>query len=151
MAITGAHVILYTPEAEALRALLRDALGLAHVDAGDGWLIFALPPAEIGVHPSEGATRHELSLMCDDVVATVADLRARGVEARGEPQDLGFGVGTTLELPGGRRGAAVRAEARVAPRRRAVEAPPAGFEPAVSWLRTRHPRPLDDGGERPTQ
>ncbi len=101
MAITGAHVLLYTPEAEALRALLRDALGWQHVDAGDGWLIFALPAAELAVHPSDGAARHELSLMCDDVSATLSELRARGLEARSEPEDLGFGIGTTLALPGG--------------------------------------------------
>ena len=101
MAITGAHVLLYTPQPEALRALLRDALGWEHVDAGDGWLVFALPPAELGVHPSEDETRHELSLMCDDVVATVEELRSKGVEVRGEPRDLGFGVGTRIVLPGG--------------------------------------------------
>jgi catechol 2,3-dioxygenase-like lactoylglutathione lyase family enzyme len=101
MTITGVHVLLYTPDAEALRALIRDATGWKHVDDGDGWLIFALPPAELGVHPSEGSTQHELSLMCDDVEATLAELRERGVEAREEPRDLGFGVGTTLLLPGG--------------------------------------------------
>jgi catechol 2,3-dioxygenase-like lactoylglutathione lyase family enzyme len=99
--IVGAHVLLYTPEAEALRTLLRDALGWEHVDAGDGWLIFALPPAEIGVHPSEGETRHELSLMCDDIAATVAELRAKGIEIRGEPDDRGYGIVTTMILPGG--------------------------------------------------
>jgi hypothetical protein len=101
MAITGAHVLLYTPEADALRALLRDVIGWYKVDAGDGWLIFALPPAELGVHPSEGSTRHELSLMCDDVAATAAELGAKGVEVRGEPADMGFGIGATLVLPGG--------------------------------------------------
>jgi hypothetical protein len=99
--VTGAHVLLYTPQAEALRQTLRDALGWRHVDAGEGWLIFALPPAEVGVHPSEGETRHELCLMCDDVGATVAELRERGMEVRGEPEDLGFGVGTRIVLPGG--------------------------------------------------
>jgi catechol 2,3-dioxygenase-like lactoylglutathione lyase family enzyme len=99
--VTGAHVLLYTPEAEALRATLRDVFGWRHVDAGDGWLIFGLPPAEIGVHPSEGDTHHQLSLICDDIEATVADLRAKGVEIRGEPEDKGFGIGTTLVLPGG--------------------------------------------------
>ena len=75
MAITGAHVLLYTPEAERLRATLRDVFGWRYVDAGDGWLIFALPPSEIGVHPAEGPTwesgaRHQFSLMCDDINAT---------------------------------------------------------------------------------
>ena len=101
IAIVGAHVLLYTPQAEALRALLRDVTGWKHVDAGDGWLIFALPPAELGVHPSEGSTQHELSLMCDDVEATVSDLRAKGVEFRGEPADRGFGIAVTMVLPGG--------------------------------------------------
>jgi glyoxalase/bleomycin resistance protein/dioxygenase superfamily protein len=101
MAITGAHMILYTPEPDALRAVLRDALGWEHVDAGDGWLIFALPPAELGVHPSEGSTDHELLLMCDDVASTAAELRAKGVEVRGEPEDRGFGIVTSVVLPGG--------------------------------------------------
>jgi hypothetical protein len=101
VAIVGAHVLLYTPEAEALRATLRDALGWHHVDAGDGWLIFRLPPAEMAAHPSEGETHHELSLICDDIAATVAELRDKGLEMRGEPEDLGFGIGARLILPGG--------------------------------------------------
>lgn len=106
MAIIGAHVLLYTPEPEALRAVLRDVFGWKHVDAGEGWLIFALPPAELGVHPAEGPsgeadTRHQLTLMCDDIAATVAELRAKGVEVRGEPADEGFGITVTSVLPGG--------------------------------------------------
>ena len=101
MAITGAHVLLYTPEAEALRATLRDAFGWKHVDAGEGWLIFALPPAELGVHPADDTTKHELSLMCDDIGATVAELRSKGVEVPSEPRDMGFGIGTTAVFPGG--------------------------------------------------
>jgi hypothetical protein len=101
VAVIGAHVLLFTPQAEELRATLRDVFGWRHVDDGDGWLIFALPPAEIGVHPSEGATQHELSLMCDDVQATYAELRARGIEFEGEPEDMGFGIGVRMVLPGG--------------------------------------------------
>jgi hypothetical protein len=98
--ITGAHVLLYTPEAEALRGVLRDVIGWKHVDAGDGWLIFALPPAELGVHPGDSA-RHELSLMCDDIHATVAELREKGIQIRGDPEDAGFGIQVTMVLPGG--------------------------------------------------
>lgn len=99
MAITGAHVLLYTPEADAVRQTLADVFGWDHVDSGGGWLIFALPPAELGVHPAEG-TSHEFSLMCDDITATVAELKAKGLEIRGEPQDQGFGITVTIVLPG---------------------------------------------------
>lgn len=100
MAITGVHALLYTPEADALRALLRDVIGWDHVDDGGGWLIFRLPPAELGVHPAE-ATSQELSLMCDDVRATMDELRARGVTFKDEPHDEGWGVAVTMVLPGG--------------------------------------------------
>jgi hypothetical protein len=100
MTITGAHVLLYTPEADAVRAVLRDVFGWGHVDAGDGWLIFALPPGEVGVHPADGP-HHELSLTCDDIEATVADLRAQGIEFKGEPASVGWGVAITMVLPGG--------------------------------------------------
>jgi hypothetical protein len=69
--------------------------------AASGLLIFALPPTELAAHPSEGATNHELSLICDDVQATKADLEGNGVEFRGEPEDLGFGIAVTMALPGG--------------------------------------------------
>ena len=106
MAITGAHALLYTSEPEAVRAIFRDVLGFDHVNAGEGWLIFALPPAELGVHPGEGpafdsGARHQLSLMCDDIEATVADLRAKGLDIPGEPKDEGYGITTTIVLPGG--------------------------------------------------
>jgi glyoxalase/bleomycin resistance protein/dioxygenase superfamily protein len=105
MAIVGAHVLLYSSEPEALRAKLRDVLGWPHVDAGGGWLIFALPPAELGVHPAEGpgdssGTRHQFSLMCDDIYATVREVRAKGIDVKGEPKDEGFGVTVMLNLPG---------------------------------------------------
>lgn len=106
MAITGTHALLYTADPEALRNIFRDAFGFKHVDAGDGWLIFALPPAELGIHPAEGPTfesgvRHQLALMCDDIALTVAELRGKGVDVRGEPEDEGWGITTTLVLPGG--------------------------------------------------
>jgi hypothetical protein len=101
VAVTAAHVLLYSPEPEALRAQLRDVFGWEHVDAGDGWLIFALPPAELGVHPSDGETKHELLFMCEDVSATAAELREKGVDVRGEPEDKGFGIGVHIVLAGG--------------------------------------------------
>ena len=105
MAIVGTHLLLYSSEPEALRAMLRDVFGFSHVDAGDGWLIFAVPPAEMGVHPAEGPSyeggaRHQVSFMCDDIAATVADLRSRGVRIDGEPQDEGWGVTVMMSLPG---------------------------------------------------
>ena len=101
MAITGAHVLLFSPEAEALRATLRDVVGWDFVEAHPGWLIFALPPAELGVHPSDGETKHELWLICDDLDATVAELRGGGIEFVGEPSDEGFGRWIRMRLPGG--------------------------------------------------
>jgi len=106
MSIIGTHAILYTSEPDAVRAIFRDVLGFDFVDAGHDWLIFALPPAELGIHPGEGPTfdagvRHELSFMCDDLDATVEELRARGIEIRGEPQQAGWGTTTTMALPGG--------------------------------------------------
>jgi catechol 2,3-dioxygenase-like lactoylglutathione lyase family enzyme len=104
VAIVGAHMLLYTPEAAALRATLRDVLGWDSVDGHDppdGWLIFKLPPAELGVHPSDGTTKHQICLMCDDIAKTVAALRAKGIEFAGEPEEEGFGVTTTMRLPGG--------------------------------------------------
>ena len=92
MAIVGAHMLLYTSEAESLRAVLRDVLGWDYAEDSPGWLIFKLPPAEVGVHPSEGSTKHELCLMCDDLATTMAELRAKGIEFRGEPKDAGFGI-----------------------------------------------------------
>ena len=105
MGIVGSHMLLYSSEPDALRAMLRDVFGLSSVDAGEGWLIFALPPSELGVHPAEGPTyesgvRHQITFMCDDIRATVQELRARGVDVKGEPEDEGWGVSVMLGLPG---------------------------------------------------
>src|SRR5436305_7564769 len=99
--ITGAHAVLHSSDAEALRAFLGDVLGFASVDAGRGWLIFALPPAEVAAHPAsaEDSGRHELYLMCDDIAATVGELAAKGVEFAGPVKDVGWGLLTAIKLP----------------------------------------------------
>lgn len=94
-------MLLYTPKPDELRAIFRDVFGWRNVDAGHGWLIFSLPPAELGVHPSDSSTHHELSFICDDVAATKAELESKGIEFAGETQDLDFGIGVTMVLPGG--------------------------------------------------
>jgi catechol 2,3-dioxygenase-like lactoylglutathione lyase family enzyme len=100
--ITGAHAIVFAEEPDAARAFFGDTLGLRAVDAGGGWLIFALPPAELGIHPAEdGEDHHELYLMCDDVERTMKELKAKGVEFTGAPRDQGFGIVTAIKLPGG--------------------------------------------------
>ncbi|MCK5943498.1 MAG: extradiol dioxygenase [Planctomycetes bacterium] len=98
--INGAHVILYSTDADADRAFLRDVVGLSHVDAGDGWLIFALPPSEVAVHPSDAGGKHELYFMCADVDAFVVAMKGKGVPCS-DVQDLGWGRLTAVTLPGG--------------------------------------------------
>jgi catechol 2,3-dioxygenase-like lactoylglutathione lyase family enzyme len=99
--ITGVHAIMFTRDAEALRGFFRDVLGFDSVDAGGGWLIFALPPAELAAHPDEEGGQHEIYLMCDDIEATVAELAAKGVETTGPISDEGFGLMTGIQLPDG--------------------------------------------------
>lgn len=98
--ITGAHTILYSGDAAADREFLRDVLGFPHVDAGAGWLIFRLPPAEVAVHPTDGPPAQELFLMCDDLDATLADLAGRGVTT-GAVSEERWGRRTTIRLPSG--------------------------------------------------
>src|SRR5205823_565486 len=100
MMISGAHMILYSANAEADRAFLRDVLGFQSVDAGHGWLIFALPPAEIAVHPAEESGRHEIYLMCDDIAATIESLESRQVKCDAVAE-LQWGHLTYITLPGG--------------------------------------------------
>jgi predicted enzyme related to lactoylglutathione lyase len=99
--ITGVHAVIFTTGAEQDRAFFRDVLKLPSVDAGGGWLIFALPPAELAAHPAEEGGQQELYLMCDDVHATVAELKAKGVDVPGPISDEGFGLVTAIRLPGG--------------------------------------------------
>jgi hypothetical protein len=98
--INGAHVIILSKQPEADRAFFRDLLGLPHVDVGGGWLIFALPPAEVAVHPSERESVPEFYLMCEDVGVLVKTLRERGI-ACGPIEDQGWGLLTSITLPGG--------------------------------------------------
>jgi hypothetical protein len=98
--LIGAHSIIYSKKPEADRALLRDVLKLPGVDAGEGWLIFGLPPSEVAVHPSEKNDVHEFYLMCDDVQAFVAAMAKAGV-ACGEVMNRGWGLLTEIILPGG--------------------------------------------------
>ena len=96
--IIGAHAIIYSRDPEADRAFIRDVLGFASVDAGDGWLIFALPPAEVAIHPDNAGGRHELYLMCDDIDATAAQLGVTDAIT-----ELRWGRLVHLELPSGAR------------------------------------------------
>jgi len=100
--ITGAHAIVYSTDAEADRAFVRGVLNFPGVDAGGGWLIFALPPAELAFHPAEENGRHELYLMCDDIAALVQTLAEEDVPTA-EISDQGWGLVTHVELPSGGR------------------------------------------------
>ncbi len=99
--INGVHVLIYAKDADKVRSFFRDVLNFPSVDAGHGWLIFALPPAELGIHPTEEEGYCELYLMCDDVAATVRDLNAKGVEFARPITEAGFGLMTSIKLPGG--------------------------------------------------
>jgi hypothetical protein len=98
--INGAHVIIYSTDAEKDRAILRDVLKLPSVDVGDGWLIFGLPPAEVAVHPSTKNDVHEFYLMCADIKAFTDAMRGRGVDC-GPLEDQGWGILSQMKLPGG--------------------------------------------------
>lgn len=98
--INTVHVIVYSHEAEAVRAFFANVLGWESVDAGGGWPIFALPPAELAVHPTEGPDRHELYLMCADLEATLAELKAHGVEAPDPISEERWGRITEVQIPG---------------------------------------------------
>ncbi len=102
--IRGMHAMFYSSEAEALRAFLRDKLGMKGRDVGEGWLIFAAPEADLGVHPTEAGEpasgSADISFYCDDIAATVAELKERGVEFTQEVEDHGYGFVTFFKVPG---------------------------------------------------
>jgi catechol 2,3-dioxygenase-like lactoylglutathione lyase family enzyme len=122
MPFTATHTLIFSDDADQTRAFFRDVLGFPFVDAHGGWLIFKLPPAELGIHPTEVANptpdprrgpdssapapaiparHHEISLMCDDINETVAELTSRGVEFTSPITDRGFGLVTSMKIPGG--------------------------------------------------
>lgn len=98
--ITGVHAIVFTPAVAQVRSFFRDVLGLRNVEAGDGWLIFALPPAELAIHPAD-VPGQEIYLMCDDLEATLARLERKGVEVRRPVREQAWGSVTQIALPGG--------------------------------------------------
>ena len=105
--IKGVHTMFYSSEPEALRAFLRDKLGFPRTDVGDGWLIFKLPEADMGCHPSAEKAEdgrpsgtHDISFYCDDIEQTVAELKGRGVEFTEGVEDAGFGLVTHFNMPG---------------------------------------------------
>jgi catechol 2,3-dioxygenase-like lactoylglutathione lyase family enzyme len=98
---SGAHVVLYSSDPEADRVFLRDVLGFRGVDAGEGWLIFKLPPAEAAVHPTEGQPKQELYLMCPDIEAALADLAAKGVMISHPAREMSWGLWASIKLPSG--------------------------------------------------
>jgi len=102
MTITGAHILLYSQDAEADRAFFHDVLQFRSVDAGHGWLIFKLPPAEAAVHPADGETRAELFLICDDLQAVIKALAAKNVMCT-EIATERWGIRTSIRLPSGGR------------------------------------------------
>jgi catechol 2,3-dioxygenase-like lactoylglutathione lyase family enzyme len=99
--INGLHAIVFSPQAEQVRAFFADVLGMPSADAGGGWPIFAMPPAELAVHPDDRAGHHELYLMCDDIHATLAELRSKGVEVAREVADQRWGLLAAIRLPDG--------------------------------------------------
>ena len=99
--ITGMHAIVFSPDAEKVRTFFADVLGMPSADAGGGWLIFALPPAELAVHPADGESHHELYLMCDNLQATLTELGAKGVEVARDVSDQGWGLLAAIRLPDG--------------------------------------------------
>ena len=99
--ITGAHVLMYSRDAEADRAFFMDVLGLDSVDSGGGWLIFALPPSEVAIHPTEGQEQHELYLLCEDIEVTARELERKGVTLKRPFDEPRWGRVTEITLPGG--------------------------------------------------
>ena len=105
--IKGVHTMFYSSQAEELRNFLKEKLGFSDRDVGEGWLIFDIPEADMGVHPADKSGEHgapsgtaDISFYCDDIIETVADLKSKGVEFKGEIEDHGYGLVTYFRVPG---------------------------------------------------
>ena len=99
--INGVHALFYAEDADTVRAFFKDVLKLNSVDAGHGWLIFALPPAELAIHPTGELPHHELYLMCDDIHKTIKELKAKNVEFARPVKEEEWGSATAIKIPGG--------------------------------------------------
>ena len=98
--VSGIHALVFSKQPKGTRAFFRDKLGFKGVDAGNGWLIFALPPAELAVHGTKRRSKHELYLMCDDLERTVKHLKTKGVRFAEPITDAGWGLVTRIKIPG---------------------------------------------------
>ena len=99
--INGIHAIIYSKDTDQVRVFFRDVLEFPFIDAGSGWLIFALPPTELGIHPVDKDNHHELYLMCDDIKATVKELKRKGVEFKRSIKREQWGLLTSIKISGG--------------------------------------------------
>jgi hypothetical protein len=149
--ITGAHAILYSTNAEADRSFLRDMLGLTHVDVGDGWLIFGLPPSEIAIHPSDTGGAQELYLLCDDVNAFCAAMALDRIACT-DPVNRGWGVLTTVTLPGGGKlGVYEPRHARPAPMGLPAAKDPAAKRPPAKQPAAKQPAAKKPAAKKPAK
>ena len=131
--IHGAHTLIYAKDADKARAFFRNLLDVASVDAGHGWLIFALPPGAMGVDPTKGADpeRHVRSFICDDVYKTVEELKAKGVEFTKSRGDHGWGIAAMMKVPGAGKSGFISRDIR----------PRSIFDSPAPFLHTLHPCP----------
>jgi len=142
--IGGMHTILYSKNAEAVRAFLKDVLEFPFVDAGHGWLLFATPPAEIAVHPTEGRSFAELYLMCEDLESTMEALKAKGVEFPTPVTEQRWGLLAHLKLPDGELLGLYEPRHALSIRMKSFRAPPGQKKPSRGKKGMRNPR----GGKR---
>ena len=164
--ILGAHVIIYSKDADADRAFIRDVLGFSHIDVGGGWLIFGLPPSELAIHPTDGSGSHELYLMCDDIEKLRAEMAGHGVSTSALNEQR-WGVITDVQLPSGaklsvyeprhprpepmRGGAAIKSAGKKASAKPATKAKPPAKPAAKQSGKQSRQAPAKQSGKQPRQ